>query len=212
MKGSIPKNWETHFLEELSRMGFYNKRDQVIFLDYGSGDGRYYKYLINLGLNHDNIYGIEVSKKRVERCKAAGWEKIQYLELNKQLPFNNGLFHIINMVEVIEHIPNTDINFYLHELVRVLDKNGTLIITTPNYPIKRFYDIVSCIVKGRHKRIKDDPTHVSKYTYRKLESLLKRYFNDVKSLVYKEGFLYKFIPSRFFAHKILCICKDPINN
>src|SRR5690606_16552983 len=50
--------------------------------------------------------------------------------ITKSLPFEKNEFDCVILGEVIEHVPNTD--FVLQEIRRVLKKNGTLLISTPN--------------------------------------------------------------------------------
>ena len=47
-----------------------------------------------------------------------------------QLPFEKGFFDSVFSSEVIEHVPN--VSSFLWEIKRVLRRNGTLYLTTPN--------------------------------------------------------------------------------
>jgi 2-polyprenyl-3-methyl-5-hydroxy-6-metoxy-1,4-benzoquinol methylase len=178
---------------------------ELKILDFGCGDGKHFKFFAEMGFSPINIYGVEVSRSRIERCHKIGWEKSYFIENETVLPFENDQFDIINMAEVIEHIPVDKIDKIFSDLVRVLKRGGFIIVTTPNYPIKRFYDLKSAIFYGKKKRFKDDPTHVAFYSTNKLGYFLNRYFNFVKIVPYKKGFIYKKIHHSFFMHKIMAI-------
>jgi len=181
--------------------------EQASLLDYGCGDAKYYPYFVAQGFKPENIFGLEVSQTRVDRCKAIGWMNVNLLTHNAPLPFNDGKFDLVNFVEVIEHIPEKEGERVVFELRRVIKQGGALLITTPNYPIKRFYDIYDAVFHGKYRRFRDDPTHVTKFNYGHLEKLLKRYFQHVEPKIFKPGFLYKRMPRPFFMHKLFFLCR-----
>ena len=205
--GQVSLKWEDAFYKELKERGYF-KYDQIKFLDYGCGDGRYFSYLTQKGFLADNICGVEVSQKRIQRCKRLGWENACFVDFKQPIPYPDDYFEVVNCVEVIEHIPFSDIDFYLGELSRVMKPNAFLILTTPNYPIKRIYDFVDAFLAGRWERLHDDPTHVCRYSRKKLQKILSRYFSNISFSVYKEGILYKRIKKDFFIHKILAIASN----
>jgi 2-polyprenyl-3-methyl-5-hydroxy-6-metoxy-1,4-benzoquinol methylase len=172
-------------------------------LDFGCGDGRFFNYFISKGFCPENIYGTEVSEIRVERCQTLGWKNAVLIKNREKLSFPDNFFHVITMIEVIEHIPCDDIPFYLKEFSRILKPNGFIILTTPNYPIKRVYDIFDAIRLQRWVRLKDDPTHICPYNYSKIKKTLVQFFPKVEMKIYKSGPVYPYIPLSFVAHKIL---------
>ena len=207
MVGGISATWESIFFKELKARGF-SDFCQIKFLDYGCGDGRYFPYLIQKGFLADNIYGIEVSQKRIQRCRRLGWENCCFVALKERLPYPDDFFDIINFVEVIEHIRFAELDFYLGEISRVMKPEALLILTTPNYPIKRLYDLVDAVWGGRWARLRDDPTHVCRYNKKKLQKVLGRYFSNISFYMYKEGILYKRIKTDYFMHKILAVVSN----
>ncbi len=207
MAGPISAIWENAFFEELKIKGLFD-HGQINFLDYGCGDGRYFPYLIQKGFLAKNIYGCDVSMKRIDRCKKLGWENACFISLDQHLPYPDSFFDVVNFVEVIEHIPYSKIDFYLGEIVRVMKPDAFLILTTPNYPIKRIYDIVDAFLGSRWARLRDDPTHVCRYNKKKLNTKLSPYFTKMKYSMYKEGILYKRIKNDCFMHKILAIASN----
>jgi len=199
MKGSIPNIYPRYFKKYVA----YKDKDLKI-LDFGCGDGKYFPFFRQY-FQENNIFGVEISDIRVERCKNEGWKNVQKIDPLKKLPFEDNFFDMINFDQVIEHIKISEINFYLEEFRRILKPEGTMILTTPNYPIKRIYDILNVVVKRDFKKIKDDPTHVSFYNFRNLREVLKIFSRVI--LFPTGGFIYKKLPIDFFSNKIIGICK-----
>lgn len=196
--------WEYHFKKCVKKEN--KDLSSLKLLDYGCGDGKYYPYLIKYGLRSDNIYGVEVSKTRINRCKQLGWENVYYVEKGQSLPFKDNFFNVVNFMEVIEHIPVFDIEFSVKEIHRVISPSGIMMLSTPNYPIKRFYDLSDALLWNKWERLKDDPTHVTFYNHKKLNELLKKYFKNLSMMPYKTGFLFDRFEINCFMHKILAVC------
>jgi 2-polyprenyl-3-methyl-5-hydroxy-6-metoxy-1,4-benzoquinol methylase len=132
-----------------------------------------------------------------------------YLEKGQALPYSADTFDVVNLMEVIEHIPAGLIASVLVEIRRVIRPNGVLIVSTPNYPIKRFYDLYDALVFGKWKRLKDDPTHVTFYNHARVHRLLSTYFRRIDERPFKLGFLYRrVLRSRFVMHKVLVLCSE----
>jgi 2-polyprenyl-3-methyl-5-hydroxy-6-metoxy-1,4-benzoquinol methylase len=200
--GQVAETWEDVFFNKLDENGICDY-SQVKLLDYGCGDGRYFPYLVQKGFSPDNIYGIEASQKRIERCKQLGWQNASYVKLKAPLDYEDNFFDVVNLIDVIEHIPSEEIDFYLGEITRILKPEGFLILTTPNYPVKRICDLMTAFLRNKWKRLKDDPTHVCKYNRNKLERTLSPYFSSINFFVYKEGYLYRRIKNEKLVHKFL---------
>ena len=86
-----------------------------------------------------------------------------------QLPIQSSAFDSVMMIDVVEHLEKPEVA--LKEVIRVLKDNGVLFLQTPNYPIKRIYDWWH-YARGRRNRFQDDPTHVTKFNYSRLKSLV----------------------------------------
>jgi len=170
-------------------------------LDYGCGDGKYFSFLCRY-FRKEMIYGLELSEKRIQRCKEIGWDNVFKVKPFERFPFDSNLFDVIIFDQVIEHILLNETDFYLSELRRVLKEEGRMIIITPNYPIKRLYDVMNAILKNDWKRVFDDPTHMSKYNFDRLKKKLKQYFGNVM-LYPTGGFFYRHIRKKFWSHKII---------
>lgn len=73
-------------------------------------------------------YFIEISHGAAKKLRAIGGKTFE-LDLANKLPFSSGKFDLICTFEVLEHVPN-DI-FVLHEINRVIKKNGICLISFP---------------------------------------------------------------------------------
>jgi SAM-dependent methyltransferase len=176
------------------------------FLDYGCGDGKYFQHLRDLGLQTEYIHGVELSRKRVERCHNIGFSHAIHLQKDDKLPYPDQFFDVINLMEVIEHIPRSRAVETLTEIRRVLAPKGILLISTPNYPIKRLYDVFDAILHRKWSRLHDDPTHISPYSYWRIRTLLESIFVTVADHPYKSGFLYRRFEHPVFLHKAFFVC------
>jgi SAM-dependent methyltransferase len=93
-------------------------------LDLSCGKGATARLLAGLGY--------DVVATEYGRPQAMG-ERIQTVggvDLNRYLPFKDGSFDGVNLVEVIEHIEHQA--QLIREISRVLKENGSVIISTPN--------------------------------------------------------------------------------
>jgi|TARA_B100001057_G_scaffold481685_1_gene555999 2-polyprenyl-3-methyl-5-hydroxy-6-metoxy-1,4-benzoquinol methylase len=99
--------------------------------------------------------------------------KNQNVNLNHgRLPFENETFNIINLGDVIEHLPNSPKKI-LKECNRVLKKNGYFLVSTPNSTrlINRLKLLIGHSVWPDIKSFYDDEyngTHHHEYTYDEL--------------------------------------------
>lgn len=94
-------------------------------LDVGCGNGRYLDGMKKLGWQ---IKGVEFNEGAVRVCNLSGLN-VHHGDLFSA-NFETNSFDVINVSHVIEHVPNP--NEFFKELTRILNKNGTLIIKTPN--------------------------------------------------------------------------------
>ena len=142
-------------------------------LDLGAGDKNFTKVVKENGID---CIGLDINDVDLE---------------NQKINYENEHFDLVSGISLIEHIFNPT-NF-LRESLRVLKKNGFLILITPDwkYNVEDFYN---------------DPTHIRPYTKKSLKFLLKSFgFNEiviVPWLVCKPACLWK-IPFSFFLARNL---------
>jgi glycosyltransferase involved in cell wall biosynthesis/SAM-dependent methyltransferase len=144
-------------------------------LDLGAGDGRY----VDLFSRHlppaTLVIGVEISFLRARRMRARGLRVV--VARSEELPFREGTFELVTLIEVIEH--TTSPKDSLDEIHRVMARNGRLVLTTPNYPVKRLYDVRAAVRARSLGRLRDDPTHFSKQSASRLGRLLHARFPRV---------------------------------
>ena len=98
-------------------------------LDVGCGDGSF-TILIAKACKAKEVYGIEISEKKVEIARKRGIKCYQLDVDTENFPFQDNFFDAVFAGEIIEHLYDTD--HFLEEVNRILKTNGIFILTTPN--------------------------------------------------------------------------------
>ncbi len=172
-------------------------------LDVGCGDGRFLEYIRERRPDLV-LVGVERSTIRAERTWAKGFKVYVGDATTMRLPAST--YDLVLLIEVIEHV--THPTALLAECARVLRPDGRMILSTPNYPIKRLYDILGWLNSTR-KSPADDPTHVSPFSHRGIVRLCRGYFERVTSYPSKvPGGVQKGRP-RWLARRALVVCERP---
>ncbi len=172
-------------------------------LDHGCGDGKYFSFLSDR-YGADNIFGCDISSLRIKRCREIGWERALLIDENRPLPYPDSSFDLVISDQVIEHILSHKSAACISELHRVLRTGGKLVVMTPNYPIKRFYDIINAVVYRNLRMLRDDPTHVTFYDAGQLKDLLEKCFGHIE-VIPTGGILFKLFPAMCFSHKLIAV-------
>jgi methionine biosynthesis protein MetW len=97
-------------------------------LDIGCGTGIIGASLLK---NHGcEVYGLDNDEKALRLAAKRGLA-VKMLDIEKEnFPYPSEFFNVVIFSEVIEHI--TEYHHVLDEVYRVLEKNGVLILSTPN--------------------------------------------------------------------------------
>lgn len=183
-------------------------------LDVGCGDGRFLSYCRDV-LPQEVSVGLEISSVRLQRVVEQGLIGVQ--ADSEKLPFADSTFRMILMIEVIEHAWKPE--NMIAEAARVLAPDGMLVLTTPNYPIKRAYDLLNYL-RGSRPSLADEPTHFSPFSASRIKRLCQRHFAMVKGEMQHiagEGSVpgigrlhdIPWIAERL-GHKILLVCREPL--
>lgn len=142
---------------------------QGFTLDCGSGRGLWSRKLRERG---QPVIGLDLSLRRLKRCKAEKNNEDVVQGSCTHLPFKSNSFDSTLFIEVIEHIPDHLKSAALQEIHRILQADGLLTMTTPN---KHVYSIINKIPFG----FKHNPEHMGELTYREAKSLMERFFETV---------------------------------
>jgi 2-polyprenyl-3-methyl-5-hydroxy-6-metoxy-1,4-benzoquinol methylase len=161
----------------------YNLSDRI--LDVGCSSGQLVGAFHSLGVE---AFGIDISREMI--CESPNELRDYLINLDitgKKLPFMDGYFELIVLLDVIEHIPLSVLENVLNELRRVLKANGIIYISTP--------DPLMCKLLGY-----SDPTHVSVYAkkfwieqlgncgFQYLEDLSKKDLKDARFFLCTNGY------------------------
>jgi|GEM_PF-1845453 len=169
-----PGNKYNHKLiqEHVQRYFFASKfcRDKKV-LDIGCGTGYGSHYLANN--NAKNIVGLDISNDAISFAKKNYVLPNLSFQIGDALKtkFEDNSFDTIIAFEIIEHVK--DPFHFLNECIRIMKKEGTLILSTPN---KEF----SVILRDRN------PFHTHEFFISEFEYLLQNYFQEV-NLYYQKS-------------------------
>ncbi len=156
--------------EHLARYKFVEPfvKDQIA-LDVACGVGYGTHMLKTYGANF--VYGIDISKEAITYAQNNySSNGVKFIEGNAiSLPLSHSSVDVIVSFETIEHLKDQDRDLYLSELSRVLKKNGTLILSTPNRRITS---------PGSKKPM--NKFHYREYTLNELERILNRHGFTIK--------------------------------
>ena len=118
--------WKSYLLPYLPK-----QKDSAI-LEIGSGVGHNLAALKTLG--YTNIKGTDYSKECVDICKKNGFD-VQFVDEHTEKSFyetHKGMFRLIVLYDVLEHYSPSDAAVLLTFIQRMLQKEGTLLISLPN--------------------------------------------------------------------------------
>lgn len=131
----------------LKNLKYLNRGRRI--LDIGCGDA---KYFIKLTDRFNDFYGVELSNVHFESAKNVFLTANYIVADGNELPFQDSSFDAIISFGAFEH--NEDIGSIFKECNRVLNKNGVLLFSVPNYisPHFPYVYIHHCVIK-KHDRI-----------------------------------------------------------
>ena len=159
----------------------FNFESMKLNLDIGCGPGT---FLGQYSSSRRRI-GIDLSRNQIQYANFR--YKNSALQFKVQ-PIKDIKFHAdtITMIEFIEHIPLRVFETTLNELGKTSQKKHYLIITTPNY--RSPWPILEFLVGLSPNGFKYDQQHISKFTKKKLTSVLEKNGYQVKHIYGIQGF------------------------
>ena len=110
--------------------------ENSLVLDLGCGFGEGVRFFTQRGIM---TIGIDISLTSINECKRNDG-KDYIVASTFDMPFNPNIFDAVLFLDVIEHLPPGTEEQALREIGRVMKKDGTLIISTPNRGIFSFLD------------------------------------------------------------------------
>lgn len=136
-------------------------------LDFGCGKGDF-AHMVSKYC--DSIYGIDCSNTAIDKAKKAYPEiNFQILAEEGRVPYADGFFDAIFMVDVLEHILDTETLF--EEASRVLKPGGHLLIATSQLTRLKLF-IIALI--SLDKYFYPTSPHIRYFTRNSLANLLKQ--------------------------------------
>lgn len=139
-------------------------------LDVGCGDGSLSLYIKD---KFRRFYGAEISEEAARVAQKQG-NLLSLMDLNISLSYKDNVFDVVTCLDVIEHL--LEPRLLLAEIYRVLQPNGQLILTTPNF--RYFRNLNKLIFKGIFPHTTPDKfawrgVHLNYFTRKDLANLFK---------------------------------------
>lgn len=171
-------------------------------LDLGSRDG----VLTEKFLPNNFITCLDIDYYALRLCRAKSNVNAICSDINNPLPFQNNIFDVVVMSDVIEHIILGE--QLIQETSRVLKSNGICIGSTPNgfYWLNRVR-----ILYGIDPVNYIDPTHVRIFSRDSLQQLIRKRFLNVQVIPYGKHPFSRWYPTLFASDFFWLASKQQIN-
>lgn len=172
VQGLVPEKHEAKFVaQHLSAYAFAQKHARGgTVLEIGFGEGYGANFLARAA---KEVFAVDTAPGNPARAAARyNRPNLHFLHTDgRRLDFPNGSFNLVCSFQVIEHIPEKDLDRYLSEIVRVLKPGGAFCVSTLNLENNLKYKPGRSYEKNVH--------HHKEFTASELEALLKRFFGKV---------------------------------
>lgn len=176
-RNPIVKFIHTNRLEQIVKN--IPQKNGLKILDAGCGEGHLIERLL-LKNKGNTYFGIDIEevalRKAKRRCSYSTFIRMNLANIG----FDDELFDLIVCSEVLEHLYEYEV--VIKELIRVLKKDGYLIITFPN---EFLWTICRFLLRRRPIKV---PDHVNAFNPRIMESLINLKLISVSSLPLKLPF------------------------
>ena len=168
--GLVPEDHDPIFVaQHLAAYAFVRPQvagARVLEVGFGAGYGTAY-----LAEQAASVVGVDIAPGNIPRAQARyGRSNTTFRQFDgMHLPFPDGAFDAAGSFQVIEHIPEPQLEAWLAEIRRVLAPSGRLFVSTLNLAHNR--------KPGRpYEKL---PYHEKEFTAPELEQLLRRVFPSV---------------------------------
>jgi 2-polyprenyl-3-methyl-5-hydroxy-6-metoxy-1,4-benzoquinol methylase len=155
-----PEEFDSNAVEyELQYGRFLPAARDAAILDAGCGPGHFLYFLKKRG--YINFAGIDMSPQQIDYCRKHVSEKAVLADIFEYCGEKEGVFDLVVLNDVLEHIPKDKVVLFLSVLRRSLKTGGRLLLRTPN--MGNFFSLYA-----RYK----DFTHELGFTERSLRQVL----------------------------------------
>lgn len=171
--------WHFHKFESVVRYipDHLKGKDKAI-LDIGCFAGSF------LGMMDEQLFGyqlgVDILQEQISfASKKYGNNFRKFKQYNGELELGSEFqhkFHVITLIEVIEHLtPSQILNLLMH-IEELLHPEGRLILTTPNY--MSAWPVIE-ILLNLVSDVKYEEQHITKFTFSNIDEKIKRIFPDL---------------------------------
>jgi len=155
-------------------------------LDIGCGDGR----LISLVKSFvPKIVGVDISRQAIAFARAFNPDVEFYcVDIAKM----SGVYELVTLIEVLEHIPDKEMEVFIQNVARLVKEDGHLLVTVPtvNVPLNK--------------------KHYRHYSFELLRSTLEPHFEIEKHWwLYRQGYLERLLRS-FMVNRFYVLNWEPL--
>lgn len=138
-------------------------------LDIGCGPGTFIGTLESTALS----IGVDIAENQIAYAQS------RYKSPNHQfkcfdsivLPFEAETFQVVTILELIEHLPMENNFALMREAFRVLEPNGLILVSTPNYA--SLWPLVEGLV-NRFGEISYEHQHITRFNRSRLDALMQQ--------------------------------------
>jgi SAM-dependent methyltransferase len=109
---------------------FLPKNRNLAICDIGCGSGFFLYYLRQKA--YKNLWGVDISKEQIEKCKKMGFQNVYLDDGMKFLKKNKNKFDIYFSANVLEHLSENIFQAFLKQIYDSLKHNGKIILILPN--------------------------------------------------------------------------------
>jgi len=171
----LPPNWTDNQFNYIYKNLFFYLGENI--LDIGCGQGEFLS-LLNKRRKNKKLTGIDISSVAISKAKH-NFKNIKfYKSSSSKTPFANNSFDTILLIEVIEHLVDTDST--LQEIKRILKPDGYLMITTTDFNLLKKI-LISTFVWDKY--FYPNNPHIRFFTKKTLKDLCQNHhFSPIKHL------------------------------
>jgi SAM-dependent methyltransferase len=204
-------NWDANFYAKYAD-ALRPPRDGARVLDVGCGAGQVVGRLTQAGYE---AYGVDVSEPNIERARKFS-DRCQFYD-GKHLPFPDAHFASVGALNVLEHVEEPEA--FIQELVRVTEKGGRVVISSPNFlRVLGFRDYHPKMRGLKHKlqnwrrlrqKARQMRTSTSEVRFDRMTPIVKEPFTpDDDAIVATNSLEIKFFLERAGCDVLLVSCTD----